>query len=103
MLQHTLVFVIVSNMSNALKAKIKQRADFASPVVEGVLNVMVAADTIRTQMDRVFAAHGITQGQYNVLRILRGAGRAGHARCEIAGRMLEHAPDITRLVDRLEK
>lgn len=90
-------------MANALKAKIKQRADFKSPAVEAILNLMVAADEVRTRIDRVFAAHNITYGQYNVLRILRGAGSEGHPRCEIAARMIERAPDITRIVDRLEK
>ena len=103
MLQHTLYSDIVFNMSDALKAKIKQRIDFADPADEAMLNLMVAADTVRTQMDRFFAAYEITMGQYNVLRILRGAGCDGHPRCEIAARMVERAPDITRLIDRLEK
>lgn len=90
-------------MSSALKAKIKQQADFSSPIIEAILNLMVAADAVRAQMDRVFAAYEITQGQYNVLRILRGAGCNGHPRCEIASRMLERAPDITRIIDRLER
>ena len=90
-------------MSNALKAKIKQQSDFDSPAAEAILNLIVATDTVRTQMDRIFAAYEITHGQYNVLRILRGAGEDGHPRCEIAARMLERAPDITRIVDRLEK
>lgn len=103
MLQHALSCVMVFNMSDALKAKIKQRADFDSPVGEAMLNLMVAADAVRTQLDRLFAAYDITTGQYNVLRILRGAGCEGHPRCEIAARMVERAPDITRLIDRLEK
>jgi len=53
-------------------------------------------------MDRICEEHGITRAQYNVLRILRGAYPGGHARCEIACRMLDRAPDITRLVDRLQ-
>lgn len=103
MLQHTSSYAIVFNMSDALKAKIKQRTDFDSPVGEAMLNLMVAADAVRGQLDRLFAAYEITSGQYNVLRILRGAGSDGHPRCEIASRMVERAPDITRLVDRLEK
>lgn len=102
MLQHALGCGIVFDMSDALKAKIKQRTDFDEPAGEAILNLLVAADTVRRQMDRVFAAYDITMGQYNVLRILRGAGEDGHPRCEIAARMVEHAPDITRLVDRLE-
>jgi DNA-binding MarR family transcriptional regulator len=103
LLQHALGCVIVFNMSNALKAKIKQRTDFDNPAGEAMLNLMAAADVFRAQMDRLFAAYEITSGQYNVLRILRGAGCEGHSRCEIAARMVERAPDITRLVDRLEK
>ncbi len=103
MLQHALSRDIVFNMSDALKAKIKQRTDFDNPASEAVLNLMAAADAIRGQMDRFLATYEITMGQYNVLRILRGAGCDGHPRCEIAARMVERAPDITRLVDRLEK
>ena len=91
-------------MSSALKAKIKQRADFDSPSSEAMLNLMVASDTLRKQMDRLFAGYEITSAQYNVLRILRGAeSEDGHPRCEIAARMIERAPDLTRIIDRLEK
>lgn len=103
MLQHALNCVIVLSMSDALKVKIKQRTDFNNPASEAVLNLMAAADAIRRQMDRFLATYEITMGQYNVLRILRGAGCDGHPRCEIAARMVERAPDITRLLDRLEK
>ena len=90
-------------MGNALKAKIKQQADFGCPVAEAMLNLMAASDTVRRQLEQTFAVHNITSAQYNVLRILRGAGSDGHPRCEIAARMIERAPDITRLIDRLEK
>jgi DNA-binding MarR family transcriptional regulator len=46
---------------------------------------------------------GISPTQYNVLRILRGAGEAGLACREIADRMITRDPDMTRLLDRLEK
>lgn len=103
MLQHTLSYDIVFTMSDALKAKIKQRTDFDNPAVEAMLNLMAAADTVKAMTNRVLAVHEISLAQYNVLRILRGAGDAGHPRCEIAGRMVERAPDITRIIDRLEK
>jgi DNA-binding MarR family transcriptional regulator len=89
-------------MGEALKKRIKQTADFASPAEEAMLNLMVAADHVRSRLDRVCAESGLTHGQYNVLRILRGVYPEGHPRCEIAARMLEKAPDVTRLVDRLE-
>ena len=63
---------------------------------------MVAAATLNERMDRICAKYKITRPQYNVLRILRGVHPEGHARCEIARRMIDRAPDITRLLDRLE-
>lgn len=89
-------------MGEALKRRIKQ-AKFESPMQEAMLNLMVASDFVREQIDRFCSLHGITRGQYNVLRILKGVYPEGHPRCEIAERMLERAPDVTRLVDRLEK
>ena len=62
---------------------------------------MVAANYVREQSELVVRAHGITLPQYNVLRILRGAHPTGHPRYEIAVRMLDRAPDITRIIDRL--
>jgi DNA-binding MarR family transcriptional regulator len=94
---------MVWTMSEILKRRIKQRADFDSPVNEGILNLIVAADHVRSIHERTCSEYGITPAQYNVLRILRGAGADGHPRCEIAERMVERAPDVTRLVDRLEK
>lgn len=89
-------------MGEVLKRRIKQTAPFASPAQEAMLNLMVAADHVRGLVDQVCAGFGLTHGQYNVLRILRGAHPEGHPRGEIAARMLERAPDVTRLVDRLE-
>ena len=88
-------------MGEALKRRVKQER-FDSPAHEAMLNLMVAADHVRERVDRVCSEYGITHGQYNVLRILKGVSPEGHPRCEIAGRMLERAPDVTRLVDRLE-
>ncbi len=90
------------DMGEALKKRIKQTADFESPVEEALLNLMVAADHARGRLERACAGFGITPGQYNVLRILRGVHPSGHPRCEIAARLIEKAPDVTRLVNRLE-
>ena len=46
---------------------------------------------------------GLTATQYNALRILRGAGREGLPCSEVGERMITHDPDITRLLDRLQK
>jgi len=85
-----------------LKKRIKQER-FESAAQEALLNLLVVADFLHEKLDRVCAKHGITHGQYNVLRILRGVYPNGHPRCEISARLLERAPDVTRLVDRLEK
>lgn len=70
---------------------------------EAVLNLYVSAHLIMDQSDKICSGFGITSGQYNVLRILNGVYPEGHPRCEIITRMIERAPDITRLIDRLEK
>jgi DNA-binding MarR family transcriptional regulator len=54
-------------------------------------------------MEELTEPHGITSAQYNVLRILRGVHPEGHPRREIIRRMIQVAPDVTRLIDRLEK
>ena len=60
------------------------------------------ADLVRRVLDAVVEPHGITLQQYNVLRILRGAGAEGLPTLEIGERMIEQAPGVTRLLDRLE-
>ncbi|MCU0256888.1 MAG: MarR family transcriptional regulator [Vicinamibacterales bacterium] len=87
-------------MGEVLARRIRQ-SSFESPAQEALLNVLVAAGAIRELVDRACAEQGLTQGQYNVLRILRGAHPAGYPRCEIGVRLLERAPDVTRLIDRL--
>jgi DNA-binding MarR family transcriptional regulator len=64
---------------------------------------MQIADTFGAQAEQVIKAAGLTAAQYNVLRILRGAGPAGLACREIGARMISRDPDITRLLDRMEK
>jgi DNA-binding MarR family transcriptional regulator len=72
----------------------------------GVLGLLRTVDVVRRFLAGVVEPHGITLQQFNVLRILRGAERAGEAQglptLELADRMLERAPGITRLLDRLE-
>ena len=89
------------NMNEALSRRISQ-AQFADPRQEALLSLLVAANTLKDMMDELCESYRITRPQYNVLRILRGVHPQGHARCEIARRMLDRAPDVTRLVDRLQ-
>jgi len=88
-------------MTEALSRRLKQ-PQFANPGQEALLSVLAAAATLNERMERVCAEHKITRTQYNVLRILRGAYPQGHPRCDIACRMIDRAPDVTRLLDRLE-
>lgn len=88
-------------MTEALSRRLKQ-ARFSSPQQEALLSLAVAAGSINDLIDGVCEKHGLTRPQYNVLRILRGVYPEGHPRCEIAMRMIERAPDVTRLVDRLQ-
>ena len=60
------------------------------------------ADVVRRYIGRVLEPYGITPQQFNVLRILRGGGPDGTPTLTIAERMIEEAPGITRLLDRLE-
>lgn len=89
------------SVGDILKRRIKQ-ARFESPAQEALLNLLVAAGHLRALVDEACERHGITQAQYNVLRILRGAHPDGYPRGEISARMVDRAPDVTRLIDRLE-
>ena len=53
-------------------------------------------------LDKLLTPHGLSLTQYNVLRILRGAGKAGLCRNEIGQRLITRMPDVTRLLDRME-
>ena len=66
------------------------------------MGLLRTADLVRRRLAAVVEPQGITLQQYNVLRILRGAGAAGIPTLDIAERMIEHAPGVTRLLDRLE-
>ena len=82
---------------------IKQGKPFRSLGQEGVLALFLAADAVRRSVALLLEQHSLTPQQYNVLRILRGAGEAGLPTLEIPERMVEQAPGITRLIDRIEK
>ena len=89
-------------VGQVLRRRIKQ-AKFDSPAHEAMLNLLVAAGHVRLLVDGLCDGYDITQAQYNALRILRGAHPDGYPRGEIASRLIERAPDVTRLIDRLER
>jgi len=61
------------------------------------------ADALGQDAEQLLKASGLTGAQYNVLRILRGAEPTGLACSDIGERMISHDPDMTRLLDRMEK
>lgn len=85
-----------------LQHELRQGKPFESPAHEAVVALMRTTDLIRRRLAAVVELHDITLQQYNVLRILRGGGAAGVPTLEVAGRMVEQTPGITRLLDRLE-
>ncbi|HEX8153292.1 MAG TPA: MarR family transcriptional regulator [Thermoanaerobaculia bacterium] len=85
-----------------LQKELKQNKPFPSKATEAALALIRTADLIRRNMAALFLEYDITGQQFNVLRILRGAGERGLPTLEIAERMVEQTPGITRLIDRLE-
>ena len=90
-------------MAKKLQAEIKQKAPFASVEEEVYLNLLRTGDAISQRVEKLLRASGLSGTQYNVLRILRGAGTQGLTCGATGERMVTHDPDITRLLDRLEK
>jgi DNA-binding MarR family transcriptional regulator len=88
--------------TSPLQREIQQGKPFRSRGEQVVVALLRTADLVRRGVGRVLEPYGITPQQYNVLRILRGAGEQGLPTLEIGERMIEHAPGITRLLDRLE-
>lgn len=89
-------------MGEALRHRLKQ-AKFESTEQEVYLNIFVTANFLRTRNDLILSKYGLTTPQYNVLRILKGNYPDGYPRCDIISRMMDQAPDVTRLIDRLIK
>jgi DNA-binding MarR family transcriptional regulator len=82
--------------------EIRQTRPFPTRSAEALVGLLRTADRVRRALALVIEPHGVTLQQYNVLRILRGAGADGLPTLDIAERMIESAPGITRLLDRLE-
>ncbi len=89
-------------MTRRLREEIKQTRPFRSLEEEVMLGLARTADAMARSSEVVLKASGLTATQYNVLRILRGAGTAGLSCGEVASRMITRDPDLTRLFDRLE-
>jgi DNA-binding MarR family transcriptional regulator len=90
-------------MPSTLRAEIKQTKPFDSLEQEAQLSIERTAAVLGHALAEAFKPYGITATQYNVLRILRGAGKAGLCRNEVRDRLISQVPDVTRLLDRMEE
>lgn len=89
-------------MPNALQAELRQRRPFPTRTSEAFVSILRTAAVLEHGMELALRPFGITLTQYNVLRILRGAGDQGMCGREIAERVVARVPDIPRLLERLE-
>ena len=90
-------------MPSRLQAEIKQNKPFASLEHEAMLGLLRTAALVDHANDETLRPFGVTGTQFNVLRILRGAGDAGLCGREVGERMITKVPDVPRLLERLEK
>lgn len=89
-------------MLSALAAELKQNKPFASLEEEAALSIARTAAVLEHWVSQALKAHALTSSQYNILRILRGAGPEGLCRNEVGARLVTQVPDVTRLLDRME-
>lgn len=93
---------IVIPMIDEIQQKLKQTKPFGSREEAVYLGIQIIADEQRARFSDLFKTKDLTGAQYNVLRILRGAGANGLSCREIGERMISRDSDITRMLDRLE-
>jgi DNA-binding MarR family transcriptional regulator len=89
-------------MSKSLQSEIKQSKPFPRPTAEALLGILRTAAVIDHHLGEALKPYKITTTQYNLLRILRGAGRKGLCGREVAERLISRVPDVSRLLDRTE-
>ena len=84
-------------MNKKLSDSIHQTKPFISLEAEVYLNIVRTHSILSARHDQLFKENGVTSVQYNVLRILRGAGEEGLRTHDISARMVSRVPDISRL------
>ena len=94
--------LILEQMSETDTARKRAARHFDSPAKEAFLNLWRTYDRLRALEDELFSRFELTPQQYNVLRLLRGEYPAALPTLGIASRLVTHAPDITRMLDKLE-
>ena len=81
--------------------EIKQSKPLRTSGQVAAITILRTADVVRHAMERSLSPFGLSNEQYNVLRIIRGTGESGLPTLEISNRMLSRSPNITRLLDKL--
>jgi DNA-binding MarR family transcriptional regulator len=84
-----------------IREELKQTRPFTSKAQETTVALLRTTDVVKRELARVVGAEDITLQQYNVLRILRGAQGRPTSALEIAERLIEETPGVSRLLDRL--
>jgi DNA-binding MarR family transcriptional regulator len=87
----------------SLQQELRKKNPFDSPEQEAHLNLVRTTVMLGGAFERLFKAHGLSGATYNVLRILRGSQPHGRPCHEIGEDLVAGVPDVTRLIDRLEK
>jgi DNA-binding MarR family transcriptional regulator len=95
--------IYCGHMPSRLRDEIKQTRPFRSVEEEAALSIVRTAALLEHTFAQAIKGHDITATQYNVLRILRGAGGEGLCRNEVGARLVRQVPDVTRLLDRMEQ
>jgi DNA-binding MarR family transcriptional regulator len=86
-----------------VRARLQQHREFRTLADEALVGLLVAGGLHAQRVNELCRRYGLTHDQYNILRILRGVHPGGHPRFEIGNRLINRAPDVTRLIDRLER
>ncbi len=86
--------------SASLRQQLKKRGPFDSLEQEAMLGILRTSDLLENRLARLLREYGLTPSQYNAMRIMRGEGEPMPC-LEVAGRMIQVAPAITRVVDQL--
>jgi DNA-binding MarR family transcriptional regulator len=89
-------------LAGRIQDEIRQSRPIPTLEEEAYLNVQRTANVLLQDIAELLKGHNLTPTQYNVLRILRGAGEAGLTAGDVGDRMITRDPDVTRLLDRLE-
>ncbi len=89
-------------MTDSLQKTLKQNVPFVNLDMRTIVATLRAAAVLQELLQPFFKQFDITHQQFNVLRILRGAGEGGLASLEIPKRMVQRVPDTTRILRRLE-